>query len=77
MEEWSNLVCTPKAHPLRSGSEGAATGDGESGGLAVAQFEEDKRVAGGWQNGSSSKYVAKTLGINSVNKAVNKQRMSI
>lgn len=46
-------------------------------GFAVAQFEGDERVAGGWQNGSSSKYVAKTLRINSVNKAVNKQRMSI
>lgn len=46
-------------------------------GFAVAQFWGDKRAVDGWQSGSFSKYVAKTLRINSVNKAVNKQRMSI
>lgn len=68
----------PKAHvPLGLGLKELLLVMVRGRGFAVAQFEGDERVAGGWQNGSSSKYVAKTLRINSVNKAVNKQRMSI
>lgn len=46
-------------------------------GFTVARFWGDKRAVDGWQSGSFSKHVAKMLRINSANKAVTKQRMSI
>lgn len=72
------MVCTPKVLiPLGPGLKKLLLMMFRSKGFAVAHFGGNKRVVDGWQSGSFSKYVAKTLRINSVNKAVHKQRMSI
>lgn len=44
--------------------------------FVVVWLLRDKRMVDGWQSGSFSKDMAKTLRMNSINKAVCEQRMS-